>query len=179
MAVILNLEEEKVRQACREASTLGVVEPANLNCPGQIVISGEKAAVAAACEKAKALGAKRAVELPVGGPFHSSLMGLAVDGLRKALEKAAFTTPRVVYYSDIDAVEMKDPAAIAESLARQLTQPVRWTQVIQRMMEDGYSTFIEVGPGKVLGGLIKKISKDAQVLNAGDVPAVEALGKAP
>jgi [acyl-carrier-protein] S-malonyltransferase len=175
MAVILNLDEDKVAQACREAASLGVVEPANVNCPGQIVISGEKAAVTAACEKAKALGAKRAMELPVSGPFHSSLMKQAADGLAQALEGVSFSLPKTAYYSDIDAVEMKDVNQIKQSLVRQLTAPVQWIKVIERMGLDGFTSFVEVGPGKVLNGLIKKISKDAQILNAGDAASVNLI----
>jgi [acyl-carrier-protein] S-malonyltransferase len=178
MAVILNLEEDKVLQACKEASSQGVVEPANVNCPGQIVISGERTAVLAACEKAKALGAKRAMELPVSGPFHSSLMKPAGDGLKAALEGVTFSEPRVAYYSDIDAVEMKDPGQIKDSLVRQLMAPVQWTRVIERMVQDGFSNFVEVGSGKVLSGLIKKIAKDAVVTNAADVASIHALGGA-
>ena len=126
MAVILNLDEDKVAQACKEASASGVVEPANVNCPGQIVISGEKTAIAAACEKAKALGAKRAMELPVSGPFHSSLMKPAADKFRQVLERVAFSTPQISYYSDIEPTEMKDPVQIKESLVRQLMAPVQW-----------------------------------------------------
>lgn len=176
MAVILNLDEGKVAQVCREASAHGIVEPANVNCPGQIVISGEKAAITAACEKAKALGAKRAMELPVSGPFHSSLMKPAADGLRLAVEKVVFAEPKASYYSDIEAVEMKDPSQIKESLIRQLVAPVQWVKVIEKMGQDGFSSFLEVGPGKVLNGLIKKISRDAQVTNAGDLESIKVLG---
>jgi [acyl-carrier-protein] S-malonyltransferase len=175
MAVILMLDEEKVLQACKEASAHGVVEPANVNCPGQIVISGEKAAVAAACEKAKALGAKRAMELPVSGPFHSSLMKEAADGLRRTLEQVEFSTPQVTYYSDIDSVVMSDAAQIKESLVRQLMAPVQWIKTIEKMSQDGFTTFVEVGSGKVLNGLIKKISKDAVVSNAGDVESIKSV----
>jgi len=178
MAVILNLEEDKVAQACREASSQGVVEPANVNCPGQIVISGEKAAVAAACEKAKALGAKRAMELPVSGPFHSSLMKQAADGLSKILETVQFSAPQVTYYSDIDSIPMGDPALIKASLVRQLMAPVQWIKTIENMNRDGFTAFVEVGPGKVLNGLIKKISKDAVVANAGDVESIKQVGEA-
>lgn len=178
MAVILNLDEDKVAQACREASAVGVVEPANVNCPGQIVISGEKAAVLAACEKAKALGAKRAMELPVSGPFHSSLMKEAAAGLRLALEKIAFSTPKIAYYSDIDSLEMRNTAQIKESLVRQLMAPVQWIRTIEKMRGDGFGSFVEVGPGKVLSGLIKKISKDAQVVNAGDLGSIKILCEA-
>jgi [acyl-carrier-protein] S-malonyltransferase len=176
MAVILNLEEDKVAQACREAASQGVVEPANVNCPGQIVISGEKSAVTAACERAKALGAKRAMELPVSGPFHSTLMKPAAEGLRGVLEMVDFKPPQVPYYSDIDAVEMKDPTLIRESLVRQLMAPVQWIKVIEKMGSDGFLSYVEVGPGKVLCGLVKKISKDALVTNAGDVESIEAIG---
>jgi [acyl-carrier-protein] S-malonyltransferase len=178
MAVILNLDEEKVDQACREASASGVVEPANVNCPGQIVISGEKAAVAAACEKAKALGAKRAMELPVSGPFHSSLMKEAAERLQKAMAQVPFSDPKVSFYSDIDAVEMGDVYQIKQSLVRQLTAPVQWIKVIEKMGQDGFSDFIEVGPGRVLNGLIKKISKDAQIQSAGDVESIRAVSGA-
>ena len=178
MAVILNLDEDKVAQACREASSLGVVEPANVNCPGQIVISGEKAAVTAACEKAKELGAKRAMELPVSGPFHSSLMKQAAEGLALALEGVSFSPPKTIYYSDIDAVEMKDVNQIKQSLVRQLMAPVQWIKVIEKMGQDDFTSFVEVGPGKVLNGLIKKISKDAQIFNAGDAASIQAVCEA-
>ncbi len=179
MAVILMLDEDKVTQACREASSHGVVEPANVNCPGQIVISGEKAAVAAACDKAKSLGAKRAVELAVSGPFHSSLMKTAAEGLREALEKVNFSVPAVPYYSDIDSLVMKEPASIKESLVRQLMAPVQWIKTIQKMTEDGFTHFVEVGSGKVLCGLIQKIHKKAVVSNAGDVATIKAACEAP
>jgi [acyl-carrier-protein] S-malonyltransferase len=175
MAVILNLDEEKVLQACRESSSAGVVEPANVNCPGQIVISGEKAAVALACEKAKALGAKRAMELPVSGPFHSSLMGEAAKGLGQALAGIAFSAPSVPYYSDIDAQVLSDPAKIKESLVRQLVAPVQWIKTIGKMGSDGFGDFVEVGSGKVLNGLIKKIAPEAILANAGDSESVAGI----
>jgi [acyl-carrier-protein] S-malonyltransferase len=178
MAVILNLDEDKVAQACQEASAQGVVEPANVNCPGQIVISGEKIAVLAACEKAKALGAKRAMELPVSGPFHSSLMKPAADGFKLELDKVTFSTPKTTYYSDIDSIQMTDPEKIKESLVRQLMAPVQWIKTIEKMNQDGFTNFVEVGPGKVLNGLIKKIAKDALVTNAGDVESIKALSEA-
>ena len=178
MAVILNLDEDRVAQACKEASSLGVVEPANVNCPGQIVISGEKAAVVAACEKAKALGAKRAMELPVSGPFHSSLMKQAAEGLKVTLDNISFSTPKTAYYSDIDSTVMKDVNQIKESLVRQLMAPVQWIKVIEKMGSDGFDHFVEVGPGKVLNGLIRKISKDAQIFNAGDEATIKLLCEA-
>jgi [acyl-carrier-protein] S-malonyltransferase len=178
MAVILNLDEDKVAQACREASSQGVVEPANVNCPGQIVISGEKTAVLAACEKAKALGAKRAMELPVSGPFHSSLMKPAADGFKLELDKVNFSAPKIAYYSDIDSVQMTDPEKIKDSLVRQLMAPVQWIKTIEKMSRDGFVNFVEVGPGKVLNGLIKKIAKDALISNAGDVESIKVLSEA-
>lgn len=178
MAVILMLDEEKVLQACQEASAQGIVEPANVNCPGQIVISGEKTAVLAACEKAKALGAKRAMELPVSGPFHSSLMKPAADGLRETLEKVTFSSPKVPYYSDIDSQVIDDPMRIKESLVRQLMAPVQWTKTILTMSDDGFDRFIEVGSGKVLCGLVQKIKKEAVTLNAGDPATIQALSEA-
>jgi len=178
MAVILNLDVDKVIQACREASAQGVVEPANVNCPGQIVISGEKAAVAIACEKAKALGAKRAMELPVSGPFHSSLMKQAAEGLSRVLESIRLSPPQVTYYSDIDAVPINDPARIKESLIRQLVAPVQWIKTIEKMSQDGFATFVEVGSGKVLNGLIRKILNDTDVTNAGDLESIKAVCEA-
>jgi [acyl-carrier-protein] S-malonyltransferase len=175
MAVILNLDEEKVLQACQESSSAGVVEPANVNCPGQIVISGEKAAVALACEKAKALGAKRAMELPVSGPFHSSLMGEAAKGLGQVLAGIPLSAPRVPYYSDIDAQVLSDPTRIKESLVRQLVAPVQWIKTIGKMGSDGFYDFLEVGSGKVLNGLIKKIAPEAVLANAGDPESVAGI----
>jgi len=178
MAVILMLDEAKVLQACREASAQGVVEPANVNCPGQIVISGQKAAVLAACEIAKTLGAKRAMELPVSGPFHSSLMRQAGEGLRTALAQIKFSAPQIPYYSDIDSKVILDPEQIKESLVRQLQAPVLWIKTIEKMTQDGFTHFVEVGSGKVLSGLIQKISKDAVVTNAGSVPTLQAVSEA-
>lgn len=178
MAVILNLDEDKVAQACQEASAQGVVEPANVNCPGQIVISGEKTAVLAACEKAKALGAKRAMELPVSGPFHSSLMKPAADGFKEVLASVAFNAPKVTYYSDIDSVVLTDPEKIKDSLVRQLMAPVQWIKTIEKMGQDGYVSFVEVGSGKVLNGLIKKIAKDAVISNAGDMESIKLVSEA-
>jgi len=154
------------------------VEPANVNCPGQIVISGEKTAVLAACDKAKALGAKRAMELSVSGPFHSSLMKPAADGFKLELDKVNFSAPKMAYYSDIDSVQMTDPEKIKDSLVRQLMAPVQWIKTIEKMSQDGFVNFVEVGPGKVLNGLIKKIAKDALISNAGDVESIKVLSEA-
>ncbi len=176
MAAVLGLDEEKVRQACREASCLGVVEAANVNSPGQIVISGEKTAVLDACARAKALGAKRAMELAVSGPFHSSLMGPAAGVFRDLIHRVDFSRPKAAYYSDIDAAVLEDPDRIRESLVRQLTAPVQWVKTIAAMSRDGFNRFVEVGPGQVLGGLIRKIVVGASIQNAGNVATIHALG---
>jgi [acyl-carrier-protein] S-malonyltransferase len=175
MAAILGLDAQKVAQACREASDLGIVEPANVNCPGQVVISGEKAAVETACEKAKSLGARRTMTLSVSGPFHSSLMKAAAEGLKRALEPVEFSTPQVPYYSDIDAVTLADAGGIKESLSRQLVSPVQWIKTIEKMSSDGFACFVEVGPGRVLNGLIMKIAPGAQILNAGDATTIKEV----
>ncbi len=175
MAVILGLDEEKVREACVQALEKGIVEPANVNCPGQIVISGDLGAVSLACEKAKALGAKRAMVLPVSGPFHSSLMKPAADEYQKTLALATFHEPKITYISDIDAVEIKDPLAIRESLVRQLLKPVQWIRVVESISSRGIKNFVELGPGKVLNGLIGKILKDASVQSVGDPASFEIL----
>lgn len=175
MAVILGLDEENVREACSQASGNEIVEPANVNCPGQIVISGNTQAVSKACEIAKTLGAKRAMVLPVSGPFHSSLMKPAAEEFQKVLSGADFKAPHVPYFSDIEAVEMKDPIAIRESLVRQLLAPVQWIKVVEALSLMGISVFVEVGPGRVLSGLIGKISREAQVQNAGDPASLKSL----
>jgi [acyl-carrier-protein] S-malonyltransferase len=172
MGVILMLDDALVAQACQEASDLGVVEPANVNCPGQVVISGEKAAVIKALERAKALGAKRAMELPVSGPFHSSLMKPAADEYRDTLTHISYQKPVMAYYSDTESVKMEDPVVIRESLVRQLVAPVQWTATVRKMVADGVDTFVEAGPGKVLTGLIKKIHPEAAVGPAGDAVSI-------
>jgi len=175
MAAILGLDEDKVREACQAAASVGVVEPANVNGPGQVVVSGVKEAVTRACENAKALGAKRAVELAVSGPFHSSLMGPAAEAFRETLRQVPFATPGMTFYSDIDAVPIGEPGVIRESLVRQLVQPVQWTRVIERMAADGFDTFVELGPGRVLSGLVGRIDKTRVVKNAGDVGTLQKL----
>lgn len=155
MAAVLALDAEKVEEVC--SSCEGVVVAANYNCEGQIVISGEKDAVEAACVKMKEAGAKRALPLPVGGAFHSPLMEPARAELAEGIEKAVFTAPRCPVYQNVTALPSSDPKVIKENLLAQLTAPVRWTQSVKNMAADGASEFIEVGPGKVLQGLIAKI----------------------
>lgn len=161
MAAIIALPDEKVEEIC--ASIPGVVVAANYNCPGQIVISGEMDAIAAACEAAKAAGAKRALPLKVGGAFHSPLMEPARAELASAIEATEIHTPVCPVYQNVDARPHTDPAEIKANLVAQLTAPVRWTQTVQNMVADGATEFVELGPGKVLQGLVSKISREAAV----------------
>ena len=161
MAAIIALPDEKVEEIC--AGIDGVVVAANYNCPGQIVISGEVEAVNAACEALKAAGAKRALPLKVGGAFHSPLMEPARAELAEAIEATEFHTPVCAVYQNVDARPHTDPAEIKANLVAQLTAPVRWTQSVQNMVADGAVSFTELGPGKVLQGLVAKIHRDAAV----------------
>lgn len=161
MAAVLALPDEKVEALCAEVD--GIVAPANYNCPGQVVISGAVDAVDAACEKMKAAGAKRALRLKVGGAFHSPLMEPARTELAEAIAAAEFHTPVCPVYQNVDAKPHTDPAEIKENLIKQLTAPVRWTQDVQAMIADGADEFIELGPGKVLQGLVSKINKEVAV----------------
>lgn len=164
MAAILGLEDEKVEEIC--AQVPGIVVPANYNCPGQLVISGETAAVEEACARLKEAGAKRALLLPVNGAFHSPLMQPAQDKLSAAIENTKFSKALMPVYQNITTTAVTDPEEIKKNLIAQLTGPVKWTQSVQNMIKDGASTFIEVGPGKTLQGLIKKISSEAVVSSA-------------
>ena len=158
MAAVLGLADEKVEEIC--ASIDGVVVAANYNCPGQLVISGANEAIDAACEALKAAGAKRALKLPVGGAFHSPLMEPARVELEAAIEATTVSQPICAVYQNVDAKPYTDPAQIKKNLVAQLTAPVRWTQTVQNMVADGVSSFVELGPGKVLQGLVHKIAKD-------------------
>lgn len=164
MAAILGLEDEIVEEVC--AATEGVVVAANYNCPGQLVISGENAAVEAACEKLSASGAKRAMLLPVGGAFHSPLMEPARRELEQAISSATFNEPVCPVYQNVTASGVTSPEQIADNLVKQLTAPVRWTQTMQQMISDGCDEAIEVGPGRVLQGLFKKVDRKFQVASA-------------
>jgi [acyl-carrier-protein] S-malonyltransferase len=154
MAAILTLQSEKIEEIC--SSCQGIVVPANYNCEGQVVISGEKEAVEAACIKMKEAGARRALPLPVGGAFHSPLMEPARAELAEGIENAAFHTPVCTVYQNVTAKASTDPKEIKANLLAQLTAPVRWTQSVQNMIADGATHFTELGPGKVLQGLIAK-----------------------
>lgn len=156
MAAIIGLPNEKVEEVC--ASVSGIVIPANYNCDGQVVISGEKDAIADACVKAKEAGAKRALPLSVGGAFHSPLMEPARIELGKAIEVTEVKTPLCPIYQNVSAKPETDPVVIKDNLLRQLTSPVKWTQSVQNMIADGADYFMEIGPGAVLQGLVKRIS---------------------
>lgn len=157
MAAILGLEDEEVEKVCK--NTPGIVVAANYNCPGQLVISGEVKAVETACEELKAAGARRALLLPVGGAFHSPLMKPAEEELAAAIEAVKFTTPICPIYQNVTSTATQDSSEIKNNLIQQLTAPVRWTQSVKQMLEDGATNFIEVGPGNVLQGLVKKVNR--------------------
>lgn len=161
MAAVLSLEDAQVEEICA-TFTDEVVVPANYNCPGQLVISGSIEGINQACEKMKEAGARRALVLQVGGAFHSPLMEPAKEELQAAIEATSFGNPTCPVYQNVDASPYTDPALIQRNLINQLTSPVRWTQTVQNMVKDGGTHFTEVGPGNVLQGLVKKISRDVE-----------------
>lgn len=160
MAAVLGLEDSIIEEIC--AATVGVVVAANYNCPGQLVISGEKQAIELACVALKEAGAKRALPLPVGGAFHSPLMEPAKIALAKAIASTQITSPICPVYQNVTAQGTTAAETIKENLIKQLTAPVKWTQIVQQMLSDGAIHFTEVGPGKVLQGLVKKIDRSAE-----------------
>ncbi|WP_374463629.1 ACP S-malonyltransferase [Chryseobacterium sp.] len=164
MAAILGLDDAKVEEICAQIS--GIVVPANYNCPGQLVISGETPAVEEACVKLKEAGAKRALLLPVNGAFHSPLMQPAQERLAAAIEKTKFRKATIPVYQNITTTAVTNPDEIKQNLIDQLTGPVKWTQSVQNMIKDGASNFVEVGPGKTLQGLIKKIDGSVEATSA-------------
>ncbi len=164
MAAVLGLADDVVEKICSEVK--GVVVAANYNCPGQLVISGEVDAVHAACEALKEAGAKRAIVLPVGGAFHSPLMEPARAQLAAAIENTTFNKPVCPVYQNVTTTAVTSPDEIKKNLMAQLTAPVKWTQSVQNMIKDGATLFTEVGPGKVLQGLVKKINREAEVATA-------------
>lgn len=161
MAAVLGLPEETIEEVCGQVD--GVVIPANYNCDGQIVISGEKTAVEEACAKLKEAGAKRALPLPVGGAFHSPLMQPAAEELAAGIESVSFKVPVCPVYQNVTALPSVDPEEIKKNLLSQLTSPVKWTQSVLNMVQDGAGEFIETGPGKVLQGLLSKIIKFVEI----------------
>jgi [acyl-carrier-protein] S-malonyltransferase len=164
MAAVLGMEDTKVEAICAEVE--GIVVAANYNCPGQLVISGDVKAVEEACKLLKERGAKRALILPVGGAFHSPLMEPARKELAEAIEATVFNKPICPVYQNVNASAVTDPSEIKKNLMLQLTAPVRWNQSVQNMIKDGATHFIEVGPGKVLQGLVKKIDRTAETSSA-------------
>lgn len=165
MAAILALEDAKVEAICLEVQedTGEIVVPANYNCPGQLVISGSIKGIETACERMKAAGAKRALILPVGGAFHSPLMATAKEALSAAVKKVTFYNPTASIYQNVVARAVVDKEEIKKNLIDQMTGPVRWTQSVQAMIKDGASKFTEIGPGKVLQGLVLKINREMQL----------------
>lgn len=165
MAAVIALPDEKVEEVCKSI-TDEVVVAANYNCPGQLVISGTKAGIERACVLLKEAGAKRALPLPVGGAFHSPLMEPARQDLEKAIQATKFNTPKCPIYQNVPAAAVTDPEQIKANLVAQLTAPVKWTQSVRNMIADGATKFVEVGPGKVLQGLIKKTNGDVEAESA-------------
>ncbi|WP_344928712.1 ACP S-malonyltransferase [Aquimarina addita] len=164
MAAVLGLEDEVVEKACEEIE--GIVVAANYNCPGQLVISGGVEAIEKACELMKEKGARRALVLPVGGAFHSPLMEPAREELAAAIKATKFNTPSCPIYQNVSTTAVTDPEEIKKNLILQLTAPVKWTQSVKNMIADGATSFTEVGPGKVLSGLVKKVDRSAETVLA-------------
>ncbi len=174
MAAVIGLEVGDVEAVCREASDAGVVEIANLNAPGQIVVSGERAAVERVTAIAKTRGAKRVVPLPVSAPFHCRLMRPAAERLREVLATVRFRDLRVPCVTNVDAALVRTGAEVAEALVRQVAAPIRWVAGVERLLREGVDTFVEVGPGKVLTGLIRRIAPTARTLPVEDLAGLEA-----
>ncbi len=173
MAAVLGLDDDAVRAACAEAAQGEVVEAVNFNAPAQVVIAGHQAAVARACELAKAAGAKRALMLPVSAPFHSSLLKPAAQVLADALAKVDVKAPAIPLVNNVDVACPADPAQVRDALVRQAWHPVRWVETIQYMKSAGITHVVECGPGKVLGGLVKRIDRDLQVLSISDPASLD------
>jgi [acyl-carrier-protein] S-malonyltransferase len=173
MAAILGLSDDQVRQACEEAAAGDVVEPVNFNAPSQVVIAGQAAAVARACEAAKRLGAKRALPLPVSAPFHSSLLRPASDRLRAYLANVSLAAPSIPVVNNVDVAVETEPGRIVDALARQAASPVRWVETIQRMAADGVTHVVECGPGRVLAGLTKRIAPALESIAVADASGLD------
>jgi len=173
MAAVLGMSSEQVRELCNKAGEYGVVEPANFNCPGQVVIAGTTTAVEKAVEMAKGMGAKRAVLLSVSGPFHSSLLAPAREAMRERLEKAEVKNALVPVAANFNAQLINEKEEIVRALTNQVNSPVLWEDSIRTLEGAGVNIFVEVGPGRVLGGLIKKITKNARIINVEDLSSLE------
>lgn len=174
MAAILALDLHQIEAACGEAAQGQVVAPANLNCPGQVVIAGHAAAVDRAVEGCRARGARRALKLPVSAPFHCELMLPAQQRLARDLETVAFQDPVIPLVNNVDARAVRLATECRDGLVRQVSAPVRWQESVEWLAQQGVTTFVEIGPGTVLSGLVKKISKHAQTLNVADAASLEA-----
>jgi [acyl-carrier-protein] S-malonyltransferase len=178
MAAVLGLDADAVARACAEAGDGDVVSPANLNGAGQVVIAGSTSAVARAGERARALGARRVIPLPVSAPFHCALMKPAEARLAPELRALRVQPPRMPIVANVDAEPKRDACAAIEALVSQVAAPVRWEQVVRRLASEGVTTYVEVGPGTVLSALVRKIHREATVLSfgsPGDLAAVEPL----
>jgi [acyl-carrier-protein] S-malonyltransferase len=175
MAAILGLAPARVAEICAEAAGTEVVGPANMNGPGQVVIAGHAGAVQRASEAARHAGAKRAVPLPVSAPFHCSLMEPAADRLRPVLEGIEFADPRVPVFTNVDAAPVTQGIAAREALLRQVASPVRWHELAEAMVAEGFDTFVELGPGRVLSGLMRRISRDLRVFGVSEPDDVEKV----
>jgi [acyl-carrier-protein] S-malonyltransferase len=175
MAAILGADLTVVTQACEEAAQGEIVSAANINCPGQIAIAGHAAAVQRASERAKALGARRAIPLSVSAPFHCALMKPAEQRLEPELRALKTATPSVPVIANVDAEPKRDGASSVDALVRQVSAPVRWEDVIRRLASEGVTTYVEVGPGNVLSGLVKKIQPDAHVVTFGSPENLDAI----
>ena len=173
MTAVLGLDGEKINEICE--ATEGIVTVANYNCPGQIVITGEEKAVAAAAEKLSAAGAKRCVPLKVSGPFHSALLKGAGEKLGEELKNIELRNPSIPYISNVNATDVNDKAPIKELLQNQVSNSVCWQQTIEKMIADGVDTFIEIGPGKTLSGFMRKINKDVKCINIDKIEDLEKL----
>jgi [acyl-carrier-protein] S-malonyltransferase len=173
MAAILGLQSGDVEGVCREVAGDEIVELANLNGAGQLVIAGHTAAVERACEGCRRAGAKRAVPLPVSAPFHCTLMQPAAERLRSELERVSFNDPQTPVYTNVDAIPVHRGAAARDALVRQVSSPVRWQDLVEAMLDAGVEVFVEVGPGNVLSGLIRRIRKGVRVLAVSDPAGVE------
>ena len=166
MAAVIGMEEEKVQAICKDITKQALVVVANINCPGQLVLSGTYPGVSKAGELCRKAGARAVIDLAVGGAFHSPLMHAAQDRLAEAIAQAPFQPPTIPIYQNVDAKPSQDVSSVREKLTRQLTAPVRWHALIKQMQADGISSFIEFGPGKVLQGLVKKINRDLKAKGA-------------
>jgi len=175
MAAILNMSREDIEKVCQNGSIRGIVQAANFNSPGQVVISGETGAVRYAMEIAKTSGARKVVELNVSGAFHSPLMAPAVNGLKQAIEKATFNVAKVPVIANVDASPTSDPQVIQSNLIKQLENPVLWEDSVETMHSEGVTEYVEIGPGRVLQGLIRRINRDSVCMGIGNLEQLEAI----